>query len=231
MSKPAPEKPSGVPETTAPSPTGVTNTALEHHLIHLNVNDHVEKKQNLSYLSWAWAWQEALRVDPSATFNVQTFDGKAYMDVNGTGMVWVTVSLGERSRTCFLPIMDHRNKPITNPDAFAVNTAIMRCMTKCLALFGLGLYIYAGEDLPPDAEGEPEQTKGNKQEQANMNLFIDGLLEYLTIATNEKELKSYWKSNQTQIDTVKAQMPDRYKEIVEKFKAANEAFTKGASNE
>jgi len=121
-----------------------------HDLLKINVNDHTEKKNGLTYLSWAWAWAEALKADPAATFMVHTFADRPYMDVNGTGMVWVTVNLFGQGRTCMLPVMNHRNQPIQNPDAFQVNTAIMRCMTKALALHGLGLYIYAGEDLPED---------------------------------------------------------------------------------
>ena len=117
-------------------------------LIKTNVNDHVEKKNGLSYLSWAWAWAEALKADPKATFKVEMFGDKCYMDINGTAMVWVTVTMFDKPMTCQLPVMDFRNKAIPNPDAFAVNTAIMRCMTKALSLHGLGLYIYAGEDLP-----------------------------------------------------------------------------------
>ena len=120
-------------------------------LLKLNVNEHTEKKGNLTYLSWAWAWAEALKADPQATFHVEMFGeylDKCYIDINGTAMVWVTVNMFGKPMMCQLPVMDHRNKPITNPDAFAVNTAIMRCMTKALSLHGLGLYIYAGEDLP-----------------------------------------------------------------------------------
>jgi hypothetical protein len=123
-----------------------------HDLLKINVNEHTEKKNGLTYLSWAWAWQEALKADSTATFIVHTFNDKPYMDVNGTGMVWVTVTMFGQGRTCMLPVMDYKNKPILNPDAFAVNTAIMRCMTKALALHGLGIYIYAGDDLPEDAE-------------------------------------------------------------------------------
>lgn len=209
---------------------------LEHRLIPLNVNDHVEKKQGLSYLSWAWAWQEALRHDPSAVFHVQTFDGKPYMDVNGTGMVWVTVTFGQRSRTCFLPVMDHRNKPVPNPDAFQVNTAIMRCMTKCLAMFGLGLYIYAGEDLPPGDGGEapkadapqdnsfelgPSLTEPvTNQETKNLQLFADSIVQFINISKSEKDLRSYWKNNQTTIDKLKVHLPAEYAKIVEKFSEA-----------
>jgi hypothetical protein len=120
-------------------------------LLKLNVNEHTEKKGNLTYLSWAWAWAEALKADSSASFKVEMFGeylDRCYMDINGTAMVFVTVTMFGKPMMCQLPVMDHRNKPITNPDAFAVNTAIMRCMTKALSLHGLGLYIYAGEDLP-----------------------------------------------------------------------------------
>jgi hypothetical protein len=126
------------------------------NLLALNVNDHTEKKANLTYLSWAWAWAEALKADAKATFKVEMFGDKCFMDINGTAMVWVTVTMFDKPMTCQLPVMDHRNKAIVNPDAFQVNTAIMRCMTKALSLHGLGLYIYAGEDLPDGAE--PEST-------------------------------------------------------------------------
>ena len=124
-----------------------------HDLLKINVNEHTEKKNGLTYLSWAWAWREALKADPAATFNVHTFNRDQYspmpyMDVNGTGLVWVTVTIFGKPMTCMLPVMDYKNKPILNPDAFAVNTAIMRCMTKALALHGLGIYIYSGDDLP-----------------------------------------------------------------------------------
>ena len=121
-------------------------------LLTLNVNEHTEKKANLTYLSWAWAWTEALKADQDAHYQVQMWgkDGeeKCYMDINGTCMVWVTVTMFGKPMTCQLPVMDHRNKAVPNPDAFQVNTAIMRCMTKALALHGLGLYIYNGDDLP-----------------------------------------------------------------------------------
>ena len=117
-------------------------------LLKLNVNEHTEKKGNLTYLSWAWAWAEALKADPKANFKVEMFGDKCFMDINGTALVWVTVTLFDKPITCQLPVMDNRNKAITNPDAFQINTAIMRCMTKALSLHGLGLYIYAGDDLP-----------------------------------------------------------------------------------
>jgi len=117
-------------------------------LLATNVNNHTEKKNGLTYLSWAWAWAEALKADANATYKVEMFGDKCFMDINGTAMVFVTVTMFAKSMTCQLPVMDYRNKAIPKPDAFAVNTAIMRCMTKALALHGLGLYLYSGEDVP-----------------------------------------------------------------------------------
>jgi len=119
-------------------------------LLKKNVNEHVEKKNGLSYLSWAWAWAEALKADPTANYRIEMFNCKCYMEINGTAMVFVTVTMFDKPMTCQLPVMDYRNKAILNPDAFAVNTAIMRCMTKALALHGLGLYLYSGEDVPEE---------------------------------------------------------------------------------
>ena len=124
-------------------------------LLAKNVNDHTEKKNNLTYLSWAWAWAEALKADANASYKIEMFGDKCFMDINGTAMVFVTVTMFGKPMTCQLPVMDYRNKAIPNPDAFAVNTAIMRCMTKGLALHGLGLYIFSGDDLP---EGEDESS-------------------------------------------------------------------------
>ena len=135
-------------------------------LLVLNVNEHTEKKNGLTYLSWAWAWAEALKADPAATFKVEMFGDKCYMEINGTAMVWVTVTLFGKPMTCQLPVMDYKNKAVPNPDAFAVNTAIMRCMTKALSLHGLGLYIYAGEDIPEeDAKPVKEEAKPQVKEE------------------------------------------------------------------
>ena len=139
----------------------VDRKELIEKLLKTNVNEHIEKKNGLTYLSWAWAWAEALKADSSAWYKIEMFGDKCYMDINGTAMVFVTVTMYGKPMTCQLPVMDYRNKAIPNPDAFAVNTAIMRCMTKALSLHGLGLYIYAGEDLPEGEsdEGTPDEGK------------------------------------------------------------------------
>lgn len=131
-------------------------------LLAVNVNDHVEKKGQLKYLSWAWAWAEALKADNNATFEVKMFGDAPYCSIGQTCMVWVTVTMFDKPLMCQLPVIDNRNKPIINPDAFAINTSIMRCLAKAVALHGLGLYIYAGEDLP---EGEDVPTPPPAQRQ------------------------------------------------------------------
>jgi len=110
----------------------------------IDCSAHVEKKNGLSYLSWAWAWGTLMEHYPDAQYS---FD-QPQVFPNGTQMVFCTVQIGECSRRMWLPVMDHRNKSIADPDSFAVNTSMMRCLVKCLALYGLGHYIYAGEDLP-----------------------------------------------------------------------------------
>lgn len=218
-----------------------------HSLLHKNVKDKIEKKQGLSYLSWAWAWTEALKADPKANFHVHTFEGEPFQRINGTAMVWVTVTMFDKPVTCFLPVMNGANKPITiegrkvqtrngeiieKIDSFNVNTALMRCMTKALALHGLGLHIYAGEDLPEAEEKTapsvsapapeaPPAPKSTPQEDANAQLFHDGVLEYMGICQTDKELRSYWKENQSTIDRLKGSHPALYEGIVAEFKKAS----------
>lgn len=121
-------------------------------LLKINVNDHTEKKGGLTYLSWAWAWAEVLKVDPKATWTVQHYgqpgEERPCMWVGDTAMVSTLVTINGLTRECLLPVMDNRNNAVKNPDARKISDAIMRCMTKAIAMHGLGLYIYAGEDLP-----------------------------------------------------------------------------------
>ena len=200
-------------------------------LLKINVNDHTEKKNGLTYLSWAWAWAEALKADPRATFKVELFDGVPLMLVGGSYMVWVTVTMFDKPLTCMLPVLDYRNKPIPTPNAFDANTSIMRCLVKAIAMHGLGLYIYAGEDLPMDDSVEPVTIKpvtedgeskaevqmdtGNAD--ANIRLFADSMMHYTTLVKDSKGLTSYWKSNQTQLDSLKVSHPDLYDQILKRF--------------
>ena len=116
-------------------------------LASVDVSKHIEKKSNLSYLSWAWAVDQLMRHDPAA--NWEFHDPKAFGE---TMMVSCTVTAFGKPITMHLPAMDHRNQAVKNPDAFVVNKNMMRCLVKAIACHGLGLYIYAGEDLPMQEE-------------------------------------------------------------------------------
>lgn len=137
----------------------------------INVNDHVEKKGGLTYLSWAWAVDTLLQNDPAATWEFTE-----PVSFGDTMMVSCQVQAFGKIMKMHLPVMDNRNNAIKNPDARKINDAMMRCLTKCIALFGIGLYIYAGEDLPADQEAEP--------------VNVDALLDIINNATTIDELKA-----------------------------------------
>lgn len=120
-------------------------------LLKINVSEHTEKKNGLTYLSWAWAWAEVLKIDPNAKWDAAEFNGfPASFAPDGSALVKTIVTIKGETKSCWLPVMNHRNQAIKNPDAFNINTAIVRCLTKCISMHGLGLYIYAGEDLPEE---------------------------------------------------------------------------------
>ena len=116
----------------------------------INVNDKTEAKNGLTYLSWAWAWAEFKKAYPTAQYAIGKFEnGLPYVYDEKTGyMVFTAVTVGDLTYEMWLPVMDNRNKALQVATMTDINKAIMRCLTKNLAMFGLGLYIYAGEDLP-----------------------------------------------------------------------------------
>ena len=137
-----------------------------------NVNEHVEKKNGLSYLSWAWAVDQLLRADPTATWEYRDCNGAPHLTLpDGTAMVFCTVTAFGQMRTMQLPVMDHRNKAIANPDAFAVNTAMQRCLVKAIACHGLALYLDQGEDLP---EGDKPAEAPSPKPQAPVSTLSTG---------------------------------------------------------
>lgn len=111
----------------------------------INVNEHTEKKGKFTYLSWAWAVDQLLQADQMATWEYQS-----PMQFGETLMVFCSVTAFGKTMTAQLPVLNAQNKAIANPDAFAVNTAMQRCLAKAIALHGIGLYIYAGEDIPTE---------------------------------------------------------------------------------
>ena len=137
-------------------------------LNNINVNDFTEKKGRFTYLSWSDAITEVLKVYPETTWVVHEFDfpvnnqrqdeqgyygswiKQPYMETKSGCYVKVSVTIDNITRTQIHPVLDNRNQPVLSPNSFQINTSILRCLTKCLSLFGLGLYIYRGEDLPEE---------------------------------------------------------------------------------
>lgn len=128
----------------------------------------IEKRGSLSYVSWASAWDIVLREDPAATYTVHQFDGFPVQRMpHGGYMAWVDVTIHGKKMTAYLPVMDHRNKAIPEPDAFEINKTIQRCLAKGIALHGIGLYVYRGEDLPTDFNGAPTPAERITEQQAS----------------------------------------------------------------
>lgn len=123
----------------------------------INCNDHTEKKNGLTYLSWAWAWGIAKAKYPDANYTIyENADGWNYHTDGRTCWVKTGVTINGQEHVEYLPVMDTRNRsiPFDSVTSFDVNKAIQRSLTKALARHGLGLYIYAGEDLPDAADDE-----------------------------------------------------------------------------
>lgn len=177
-----------------------------------NVNAYTEKKNGLTYLSWTYAWKEFKKVYPGAYYQIHHWEGKPYIyDENLGYMVETTVYSGEadgvgETLSMWLPVMNGANKAMKNKPytysvknyktggteektveaatMFDINTSIMRCLVKNIAMFGLGLYIYAGEDLP-DVPFNP-MTKEQKDEMIDLGIEMDKVLEYLNLKTEDE---------------------------------------------
>ena len=136
---------------------------MENYFAELNgidVGDKIEKKNGLSYLSWAWAWGELKKKHPDATYTVyENKDGWNYHTDGKTCWVKTGVTVNGIEHIEYLPVMNYNNKSLKLAEvtSFDVNKAIQRSLTKAVARHGLGLYIYAGEDLPESSDGEQEQ--------------------------------------------------------------------------
>ncbi len=117
-------------------------------LSRVDVSNCIEKKGQFSYLSWAFAVSQLRQVEPTATWEVLRFNGLPYLQTELGYFVEVSVTVQGITLSQIHPVLDARNKPIAKPTAFEINTSIQRCLVKAIALHGLGLQLYAGEDLP-----------------------------------------------------------------------------------
>ena len=130
----------------------------------INVNEHTEKKGKLTYLSWAWAWAEVKKAYPDATYTIyENAEGWNYHTDGRTAWVKTGVTIEGIEHIEYLPVMDFKNEsvPLERLTSFDVNKAIQRSLTKACARHGLGLYIYAGEDLP-DGQEKPSKKSGKE---------------------------------------------------------------------
>ncbi|MGF7436795.1 DUF1071 domain-containing protein [Lentilactobacillus senioris] len=175
------------------------NESLFTSLSKINVSDHIESKgkQNLNFVSWVWIWTEIKKIDPEAKREYTQFDEYDFKEHKLTGRkvdycktdtgtyVECTVTIKGHSETETLHVMDYSNKAVKDPDQTQINKTKQRCFVKACALQGLGLYIYAGEDLPqeePKLASEDQLTK------------IDGLIETMKGLGNmsKDELTSFY---------------------------------------
>jgi hypothetical protein len=221
-------------------------------LAKIDVSKYVEKKQNLSYLSWPFAVDQLMRHDPQANwvFNDPIMFGE-------TMMVSCTVTAFGKPITMHLPVMDHRNQAIKNPNAFEVNKNMMRCLVKAIACHGLGIHIYAGEDLPleelpPKAEKPaPKAPAGNVSTPTKMegregawqlrvtadpgtdvSTWAELVVETCKIALEQTEnadqVMQIFKVNRNIFDRMKADASTHYDEMMGHFKAKKESFKEAA---
>jgi hypothetical protein len=128
----------------------MTETNYFTELAKIDVGEHIEKKGKFSYLSWAYAVDVLRKHDPTATWETIRFNGMPFMKTECGYFVEVAVTVQGITLSQIHPVLNNQNKPIEKPNAFEINTAIQRCLVKAIALHGLGLYIYAGEDLPTE---------------------------------------------------------------------------------
>lgn len=129
----------------------------------IDVNEHKETKNGLSYLSWAWAWAEVKKNYPEAFYTIyENKDGLNYHTDGRTCWVKTGMTINGLEHIEYLPVMDYKNQsiPLERVTSFDVNKAIQRSLTKAAARHGLGLYIYAGEDLPEEAAGRKNDELG-----------------------------------------------------------------------
>lgn len=184
------------------NPAVLNNESTNHfeQLAAISVSGHIEKKNNMSYLSWAWAVDKLMRIDPQANWAFR--DPMTFPD--GSMMVHCDVTIFGKTMYMFLPVMDYRNKAITKPNAFDINKAMMRCLVKGIAVHGLGLYIYAGEDLPEEektqqtaAQPQQQQTPQNQQQQPNaaqqLTADFQQALQAIQHTQNEADLATIYK--------------------------------------
>ena len=157
-------------------------------LVQVDVTRHIEKKGKFSYLSWAYAVRELKKRHPSATWTVHEWDGVPFIKSECGFFVKVTVIVNDVEMTQVHPVLNHQNQPITAPNSFQINTSIQRCLAKAIALHGLGIHLFAGEDLPPSPPLDDGQAKEliSLLESNDKEGLVDGVKHQISIGQINK---------------------------------------------
>lgn len=186
----------------------------------INVNEHTEKKNGLTYLSWAWAWAEVKKKYPTATYTIyENAQGWNYHTDGRTCWVKTGVTIDGLEHIEYLPVMDYRNQSIAadKVTSFDVNKAIQRSLTKACARHGLGLYVYAGEDLPEDDKAQGKAEKSNTPKNKVSDDVLGDAALAVEATTTIAELQKVWMDASKEL-----QSDDRFKALVNKKKAVLE---------
>jgi len=176
-----------------------------------------EKKNGFTYLAWSWAWETLKKHYPTARFQKSPVE---YLQ-DGTAIISVRVWIDDiEDVTEVFPVIDYKNNAIKNPNAFQINTAYQRCLVKCLAYMGLGMYIYHGQESNPDAPVfyTVQDDEGNKDTVEDLSMVANILITF--IEGNDKSLDSlrqYWAINKQPIEQLENLDPDNYKRVYEAF--------------
>jgi len=172
----------------------------------LNVNEFTEKKGNLTYLSWAYAYKTMMDHFPDMHILWYTFRDSDNLDrdvlfyPDRTASVHCAVTINGVRREMWLPVMDNRNNAVANPDARAISDTKMRCLVKCFALFGLGLYIFAGSDLPED---EKFEWTGRVKTDEEAAAFFAAVQAHLAKLKTKAEIKQFFRQLEGQFSDLK----------------------------
>jgi hypothetical protein len=194
-------------------------------LAKINVNEHAEKKGRFTYLSWAWAVDVLKRNEPSATWEIIRFDGLPYLKTDLGFFVEVAVTVQGTTLSQLHPVLDNYNKPITKPNSFQINTSIQRALVKAIALHGLGLYIYAGEDLPEVKEDKDKSDKEKLAESADedmkevkekgANMYFSELKKELEACGSYSEIEGVCERDKAKISKLRNHHTELFKKVEE----------------
>jgi len=207
----------------------ITYKEVWNTLSSVDCSKHTDSKMGLTYLPWAWAWGILVEHYAHAQYS---FAQEEYLD-NGTVMVLCTIEIGHLKRQMFLPVMDHKNNSIANPTTRQISDARMRCLTKCMAMFGLGHYIYAGEELPnatvDKSEAKVKQTPKPKEDPKTKYGLVSANGEDLGIFTGETDLV---KELRSRLGVAKDDIKDDHKAFFKvNFKTIQEASKNAVGDE